>query len=125
MWLIDRLAETKILEAIENGELDNLPGEGRPIKLEDDSMVPEELRAGYRILRNAGFLPPELKIRSEITQVEALLQLVQEPEQKQMLSKRLNYLLAQLNQSRNEQQNIRSESEYFERLSQRFSKVKD
>lgn len=125
MWLIDRLAEAKILEAKENGELDNLPGEGQPIILGDDSMVPEELRAGYRILHNAGFIPPELKIRSEITQVEALLQLVQEPEQKQILSKRLNYLLAQLNQSRNHKQNIHSESVYFERLSQRFSKAKD
>ncbi|MGD9409261.1 MAG: DUF1992 domain-containing protein, partial [Thiohalocapsa sp.] len=31
MWLIDALAEKKIQEAIERGELDDLPGAGRPL----------------------------------------------------------------------------------------------
>jgi hypothetical protein len=35
--------------------------------------VPEELRAGYRILRNAGYIPPELEMRREA--VEIALQL--------------------------------------------------
>ena len=50
MLLIDQIAEQKIIEAIFNGELDNLPGQGQPLRLNDDSSVPEELRAAYRCL---------------------------------------------------------------------------
>ncbi|MCG6868581.1 MAG: DUF1992 domain-containing protein [Gammaproteobacteria bacterium] len=51
MWLIDQIAERHIAPAIEWGELDGLPGAGEPISLDDDTWVPEELRAGYRLLR--------------------------------------------------------------------------
>ncbi|ADD78762.1 YhdN [Pantoea ananatis LMG 20103] len=57
MWLIDQLVEQHIKAAQEKGELSNLPGEGAPLQLEDDSQVPPELRAGFRLLKNAGFLP--------------------------------------------------------------------
>ena len=76
MLLIDTLAEKHISNAIRAGELDNLPGHGRPLLLDDDSAVSVELRAAYRILKNAGCLPPELELRREIRQVEALLQRV-------------------------------------------------
>ena len=92
MWLIDKIAEEKIRQALERGELQNLPGEGRPIELDDDSHVPPELRAGYRILKNAGFIPPEMALRKEIAQVEALIQMAQEAELKTRLSKKLNLL---------------------------------
>lgn len=73
MNLLDQLAEQRIREALDKGELDNLPGSGRPLELDDDSLVPEHLRAGYRLLRNAGFVPPELHWRREVATVEDLL----------------------------------------------------
>ena len=96
MFLIDRLAEQKINEAIERGELDDLPGAGRPLHLEDDSMVPEELRAGYRLLKNAGYLPPGLELRKEIVSLESLIVQARCQEERDRLSKRLRYLLLQL-----------------------------
>jgi len=60
MWLIDQIAEQHIAQAIERGELDGLPGAGEPISLDDDTWVAEELRAEYRLLKNAGFVPPEV-----------------------------------------------------------------
>ncbi|MGB2817615.1 MAG: DnaJ family domain-containing protein [Burkholderiaceae bacterium] len=54
------LLEKRIAEAAAKGELSGLPGEGRPLDLDDDAMVPPELRVAYRIVRNAGLLPPEL-----------------------------------------------------------------
>jgi hypothetical protein len=54
MLIFDILAETKILEAASRGELDGLPGAGRPLDLDDDALVPEELRMASRILKNAG-----------------------------------------------------------------------
>ena len=34
--------------------------------LEDDSLVPEPLRVAWRLLRNAGYIPPELVLRREV-----------------------------------------------------------
>jgi len=67
------IAERKIAEALARGELANLPGEGRPLALEDDALVPEDLRAAYRVLKSAGFVPPEVEALTEIAQLEALV----------------------------------------------------
>jgi len=68
--MFDLIAERKIAEALARGELDNLPGEGRPLELDDDVLIPEELRAAYRILKNAGFVPPEVQALNDIASLE-------------------------------------------------------
>ncbi len=73
MLLLDLLAEQRINQAMEAGVFDHLEGAGKPLPDEDLGLVPEELRAGYRILRNAGYIPPELEMRKEA--VELALQL--------------------------------------------------
>lgn len=73
MSLLDSLAEKHILAAIKKGELDNLPGSGQPLHLDDDSHVPPELRAAWRLLKNSGFLPPELEMRREAIELDRLL----------------------------------------------------
>lgn len=73
MSLLDRLAENHILAALQKGELDNLAGEGKPLQLDDDSHIPSELRAGYRLLKNSGFLPPEMQLRREAVELVDLL----------------------------------------------------
>ncbi|MBM7346142.1 DnaJ family domain-containing protein [Pantoea coffeiphila] len=73
MSLLDQLAEQHILAALREGELDNLPGAGQPLLLDDDRHVPKELRAGYRLLKNSGYLPPELEMRREAIELEQLL----------------------------------------------------
>ncbi len=73
MLFIDEIAEARIQEAVERGELSGLEGEGKPLRLDDDSLVPAELRMAYRILKNAGFVPPEVQTRKEIRQVEDLI----------------------------------------------------
>jgi hypothetical protein len=58
MFAFELIAERKIEEALARGEFDGLPGEGRPLDLDDDdALVPEDLRMAYRILKNAGFAP--------------------------------------------------------------------
>jgi hypothetical protein len=59
--MLDFLAEQRLAEAVSRGELDDLPGAGKPLVLDDDPLVPEELRLAYRILKNAGFVPPEVE----------------------------------------------------------------
>ena len=68
------LAERRIEEAIARGELDELPGAGRPLELDDDRLVPAELRLAYRILKNAGYVPPEVEDLREIAALERLVQ---------------------------------------------------
>ena len=63
----------RILEAIGRGECDNLPGAGKPLALDDDTLVPPELRVAYRILKNAGYVPRDLQLQSEISDLEAFV----------------------------------------------------
>ena len=121
MLLIDQIAEQKIIEAILNGELDNLPGQGQPLHLDDDRSVPEELRVAYRLLKNSGFLPPEAHLRKEITDVNQLLmEAVSEEEEEMKLSKRMNYLLMQLSVM-NSDSSIFSEEYYLKILNRKRS----
>ncbi len=74
MHLFDLIAEQRIAEAITRGELENLPGAGRPLDLDDDALIPEDLRMAYRILRNAGFVPPEVEVLRDIGELERLIE---------------------------------------------------
>jgi hypothetical protein len=50
-----------------------VPGVGRPLALDDDRLIPEDLRLAYRILKNAGFVPPEVEALNEIADLERLV----------------------------------------------------
>jgi len=69
----DLVIEEKIRAAIRDGAFDNLPGAGKPLDLADDRLVPEDLRMAYRILKNAGFVPPELEARKEAADLRRLI----------------------------------------------------
>ncbi|EHM50969.1 DUF1992 domain-containing protein [Yokenella regensburgei] len=100
MWLLDQWAERHIQDAQKKGDFENLPGSGEPLVLEDDSHIPEELRAGYRLLKNAGCLPPELEARKEALALNDLLKSVRKDEpQYQEISRRLALLELKLRQA--------------------------
>lgn len=69
MNIFDCLAEERIREAIAQGQLSGLPGEGQPLVLDDDLLVPVEVRMGNRILRNAGYVPPAVADLQELRQL--------------------------------------------------------
>lgn len=89
---ISRIAEEKIQEAINQGKLDNLPGMGKPLQLEDDSMVPEDLRASYRLLKNAGVLPEELQLHKEMVTLQDLINSCQDEQERVRLDRELAVL---------------------------------
>jgi len=91
-----KLAEQKIREAEERGDFKDLPGKGKPLPPDDWERVPEELRLAYKLLRNAGFTPPELEIKKEIAQIEDLLASATDEQQKYRQIKKLNYLVTKL-----------------------------
>jgi hypothetical protein len=96
---MSRSVDQIIREAIERGELDNLPGKGKPIDLTDYFSTPEDLRMAYSILKNAGILPSEAQYLSEIAELEERLkQAADENERaairKEIVQKRLRYDIA-------------------------------
>ena len=101
MWFLDRLVEQRIDEARARGDFDDLAGEGRPLQLEDLSLVPEELRAAYILLKNAGYLPPEVRTRQQISEVEALIRQATTPELARKQRQRLALLQACLGERMN------------------------
>ncbi len=121
MYLIDELAEARIAEAIERGDFDNLEGAGRPLDLDDDLLVPEELRVAYRILKNAGYLPRELELRREITELGQLMQCVQSAEARAAAGRRLRALMLRLSMARGCEVDLRGEAAYFAKLAARFT----
>lgn len=100
MWLLDQWAERHIIDAQSKGEFDGLPGVGEPLVLDDDSHVPPELRAGFRLLKNAGCLPPELEQRREAIQLLELLAGIRKDDPGyQEVSRRLSLLELKLRQA--------------------------
>ncbi len=96
MDFFERIAENRILEAIEAGLFENLKGKGQPLKFEDDSHIPPELRMAYKILRNADCLPPELELRKEIITLQDLVASMEDEAEKLKQMRRLNFLMMKL-----------------------------
>ncbi|WP_274651467.1 DnaJ family domain-containing protein [Paenibacillus humicola] len=96
MDAFSRIAEERIREAMARGEFDNLPGAGKPLELEELSHVPEDLRLSYKLLKNAGAIPPELQLAKELATLHDLIALCKteadrEPLRKQLSEKRLRF----------------------------------
>jgi hypothetical protein len=100
MDFFSKLAENRILEAIEAGEFDDLRGKGQPLNLEEDSHVPPELRMAYKILKNADCLPPELLLRREVAQLQDLVAALPDEAEKLKQMRRLNFLVMKLSMMR-------------------------
>ncbi|HEY3231369.1 MAG TPA: DUF1992 domain-containing protein [Roseiflexaceae bacterium] len=60
------LIDQRIAQAQDDGLFDNLPGRGKPQELDDDVLVPEEYRVGFRLLKANGFAPPWIEARRDI-----------------------------------------------------------
>ncbi|NVM21783.1 MAG: DUF1992 domain-containing protein [Desulfobacterales bacterium] len=115
-----RIAEKRILDAIKDGAFDNLPGAGKPIALEDDSHVPEDLRIAYKVLKNAGYVPPEVSLRKEIANTEELLAGMQDTKAKYRQLKKLNFLVMKLNMLRRIPTGLEKAQRYEKKLVDRF-----
>jgi len=70
MSWIEIIADRKIRDAQEEGAFDDLPGKGKPLKLEFDPRIPPELRAAYRLMKEAQLLPDWIQLDKEVRQRE-------------------------------------------------------
>jgi hypothetical protein len=93
MEYMRKLAEEKIREAMDQGVFDNLPGKGKPLNLDDDGSVPEDMRLAFKILKNAGCLPIEMEVRKEMYSLRQLLNATVDEAARRELRRELNFLL--------------------------------
>jgi hypothetical protein len=125
MLLLDRLAEEQIEAAIRRGEFEALEGAGQPLTLDDNSLVPEELRVAYRLLRNAGCLPPEQQMKNEICEIEDLLGQVETSDEEDRLRRRLWLLRTRLAVGGRQTSMLLDDAAYRERLLRRLARDQD
>lgn len=118
MQAFEAIAEQRIQEALARGELDNLPGAGRPLDLDDDRLVPQELRMVFRILKNSGYVPPEVQTLKDIAELEREV-LASSGKQRSQAIKKLRLLAMRVNASRSG--NLQLEAGYYDHLAARLA----
>jgi len=116
-----RIVEERIMEAQKRGDFDDLPGKGKPLVYQDDSHVPEELRLAYKILKNAGCVPPELELKREILKMEDLMAGLPDEKEKYRLMQRINYKIMQLNIMQHKSPLLEEAEFYYRKLMDRIS----
>ena len=121
MYILHNLAERRILEAIREGALDDLALRGQPIPREDSSGVPEELRMGYKILKNAGYLPEELQVKKEILSLQDMLSACTSEDEQQEAQRKLSLRRLQLDMLMEKRGSSLAIREYQAKLEGKFS----
>jgi hypothetical protein len=114
--IFSKIAEQRIREAIEKGEFENLAGRGRPLPLEDETWIPEDLRPAYRVLKNAGCIPPELELRKEVLSLGELIRTLDDDQERLKRIRELNFKLLKLNETRKRPFVIDRLPEYEEKI---------
>ncbi len=115
------ISEERIRKAIENGEFDHLPGYGKPLKLDDLSAIPEELRMAYTVLKNAGYSPEEHVLKQEMMSIESLLKECEDDDQRHSLQKKLNEKLLRFNNMLSKRR-VNTNSSIFKNYEQKINK---
>ncbi len=122
MFAFEIIAENRIREAMERGEFDRLPGAGKPLSLDEDAMVPAELRVAYKMLKNAGCLPPEIELRKEIVTLRDLLRAVEDDGERKTAVRELNHKLLKLSLMTGRTVDLDGFPEYRERIAARLAR---
>lgn len=120
MLLFDALVEKKIAEAQARGEFDDLPGTGQPLTLDDDPLIPEDVRVAYRLLKNAGFVPLEIQDRCEIGALQKLLDSLPDGDNRTRALRKLHALSVKIAETRG-RHTLRIETAYLEKILNRLS----
>ena len=93
----------------------------KPLPMTNDYLVPEELRMAHKILKNAGYLPPEIETKKEIQQIEDLLATCEDEGTRVKQMKKLSYLMMKLSSMKGDTLNIESQEEYYRQVAERIT----
>ena len=92
-----------------------------PLELEDDSHVPPELRMAYKVLRNAGCVPPELAERKEISNLADMLEHCGDEQERVRQMQKLRFMILQARMKHQRPLNLDDDT-YYDRLLERLSR---
>ena len=93
----ENLVESKIKKAMDEGAFENLQGKGKPIDLSKYYGMPEHLRLGYQILKNAGYMPEEVRLKKEMELIKEKMRKCRSEKSKSKLMKELSEISQQFN----------------------------
>ncbi len=84
------MSEQRIRKAYEEGEFNELPGFGKPMDLNDDAGIPEELKMAHRMMKNAGYSTEEAGLKQEMMRIEDLIRTCEDDVEAKSLHRELN-----------------------------------
>jgi len=122
MGRFNDLVERRIRSAMAEGAFDDLPGQGQPLVLDDDALVPEELRVAHRVLKNAGYVPEALELRREIADIQRVLDRIMDGDSRRRANRRMALLRTRLAACVGERP-VHLDGEYRERVLSRLEGV--
>jgi hypothetical protein len=101
MLLFERLAEQRIRDAIDQGDMLNLPGAGQLLVFDDEPFVTPERRMLNHIMKRAGLVPSDVSMRKAIAALrQEIKALAQDDPQSEAKRLELSYLLVQADEHR-------------------------
>jgi hypothetical protein len=115
------IAEQKIAQAMQERDLNSPKWKNKPLPLEDDRFVPDDLKMAYKILKNSGYLPPEIEDRKEVKKLEDLIACTEDEHERLKQMKKLNVLLMKIDAQRSSPINIAGQDEYYQKVVERIT----
>lgn len=120
--IIQTIAERKIQQAMAEGTLADLSHwKNKPLPPDEMANVPADLRMGYRLLKNAGYLPEELALHKEITRLEQLLETCTDEKEKVRQLKKIGCLKTKLESRMGRSMELGEDGPYYNRVVDRLS----
>jgi hypothetical protein len=87
---VDDIIKQWVERVEKTGELRSSPQFGKPFDFNDGySETPEELRAAYKILKNAGYVPAEVELLRQLATLKDQLAAAQSDDERKQLQKKL------------------------------------
>lgn len=89
----DELIAQHLQEALAKGELQTIDGFGKPLSNDPDwEATPAEFRMAFKILKNSGFVPPEVDMFNQRAALKKQIDSASSPEEKIALMRKLSTL---------------------------------
>lgn len=124
MDIFRKIAEQRITEAMDRGEFEDLAGKGSPFRFDEEPGVGEDLKMAYKIMKNAGCVPPEVDLRREINEMRDLLRAMDEGDEKARLARELNFKLMKYNMASKRPFNLSDFPEYEDKIFNKLTRGK-
>ncbi|MBT8330116.1 MAG: DUF1992 domain-containing protein [Desulfofustis sp.] len=122
---LQKIAEQRIAKAIEDGTLKTEGWKNRPLPLDDDAFVPDDLKMAYKILKNSGYVPPEIETRKEIQKLEDLIVKTEDSHQRVKQMKKLDLLMRKIDAQRSRPSSLEHDDAYFRKIVEKIDQSKE